>query len=364
MISHLIYLGATHKTAAMAIREQLAAGPERIARLLDQLQSIAEERIVLSTCGRFEIYMVQDPTRHPQWPQYLSDVVGLSANAMRDHIETLRGEAAANRALRVAAGLESKIVGEHQILGQVRRAFESARLAHATGLILSAMFRSAIHTGKRVRSETSVGHQARSYAGLAVDAVRQALGTVTHQTIAIFGSGAMAREAAALLSGDPRHKLIVISGHADRAAAIANEYRGRACTMDALPGVLAEADAMICCASSRWGILELNLARRPAAQPLTIVDLGMPRNVDPSVGGLPGIRLLDLDRIPGAMVPQVEAVGHAEQIVSHELDRLLKWIHDREVAPLVARLHQPHASLARRRELHRAIIELKEGAAA
>lgn len=364
MISRLLYLGATHKAVALAVREQLAGGPERIAQLLARLQPIAPERLVLSTCGRFEIYLVQDAERHLDWPLYVGDILTFSADALRCHFETLTGEAAARRALRVAAGLESRIVGEHQVLGQVRGAFEAAQLADAAGPMLSTLFRSAIHTGKRVRSETSLGRLARSYAALAVDLVTQSLGSHTNKSVAIFGTGAMASEAAALFTKALGDRLIIVSGHADRAAALARELRCRFSTTDALPVVLTEIDAMICCTASRWGIVELHLARRTADKPLTLIDLGMPRNVDPAVGNLPGVRLMDLDRIPGATAPHRDAVARAEQIVDCELGRLLKWVREREAAAAIARLAQPQADRSRRRELHHAILQLKEGAAA
>ncbi len=362
MISRLLYLGATHKTTALAVREQLAAGPDRIAHLLDRLKAVAEEGLVLSTCGRFELYLLQEPSRRQDWPEYFNDAVGLSTSLCR-HFETLTGEAAARRALRVAAGLESRIIGERQVLGQVRQAFEQARMAHATGPLLSALFRSAIHTGKRVRCETSINRAARSFAESAVDLLRQTLQSFTDRTLVVFGTGAMARHAASLLAKEPHRKLIVVSGHIDRAVALATEVGGFARTLSSLPDVLAEADAMICCASSRWGVVELSMTRRPVTKPLVIVDLGMPRNVDPSVGRLPGIRLIDLDRVPGAAAPGHDAMVHAERIVEQELGRLLKWIRQREVAPLVARLAKPDAGRTQRRELHRAIVQLKEDAA-
>jgi glutamyl-tRNA reductase len=164
MISRLLYFGATHKTAALAVREQFAAGPDRIIALLNQLKEVASERVVLSTCGRFELYVVQWPSQQMDAHEHLAGVLGLSTALCR-HFEVLTGEAAARRALRVAAGLESRIVGEHQVLGQVRRAFELARLANATGPILSALFRSAIHTGKRVRSETAINRASSNVRG-------------------------------------------------------------------------------------------------------------------------------------------------------------------------------------------------------
>ncbi|HKQ47188.1 MAG TPA: glutamyl-tRNA reductase [Phycisphaerae bacterium] len=364
MISRLHYVGATHKSAALAVREQLTAGPDRVIDLLSRLGTIAEERVVVSTCGRFEIYLVQDAEPHFDWLSRLSGVVGLSPDTLQRHVELLSGEAAARRALRVAGGLESKIIGEHQILGQVRGAFEAAHLAGAAGPLLSTLFRSAIHAGKRVRSETSLGRLARSYAALAVDLVQQSLGSVTNKSVAVFGTGAMAREAAARLATTSSDNLIIISGHADRAAALAGELRCRHCTTDALPTVLTEIDAMICCTASRWGLVELHLARRTAAKPLTLIDLGMPRNVDPAVGMLPGVRLMDLDRIPEAAAPHRESIARAEQIVESELARVLKWAREREAAAAIARLAQPQADRSRRREIHRAILQLKEGAAA
>jgi glutamyl-tRNA reductase len=364
MIGRLHYLGATHRSASLAVREQLAAGPEQIADLLDRLGGVSEERVVLSTCGRFEIYLAQTAEHHFDGLTKLSEVAGLSRDVMQRHVEILSGEAAARRALRVAAGLESKSIGEHQILGQVRSAFESAQLAGAVGPMLSTLLRAAIHTGKRVRNETSLGRLARSYAALAVDALKHSVGAGTVKTVAVFGTGAMAREAAALLVRNLGDNLIVVSGHADRAAALANELQCQFATTELLPRVLADVDAIICCASSRWGLVEFHLAHHSPAKLLTLVDLGMPRNVDPSVANLAGIRLINLEQIPGATAPHREAVTRAEQIVECELARFVKWARERDAAAAISRLAQPTGGHERRRELHRTIIQLKEDAAA
>lgn len=393
MIERLLYLGATHKTAALTVREQLAAGPERVPGLLSELRRLTDEALVLNTCGRFEIYLVMSMSRQEDWPAWLGPILRQPASLLLEHMSMRTGKDAVGHALRVAAGLESRLIGEDQILGQIRRAFDLAMRRRAVGPMLSALFRAAIHAGRRVRTETELGRRSRSFARLAVEVVRSELscepahstdGKITNaRTILILGTGSLARDVAEELKRNRYTRLRFVSRHIGRAQQLAAEYHGEGYGLDALPSLLRTCDAVIACASSMhalispWMFEGAGVATTVCAEewsghavPLTIVDLGVPRNVDPAVAALPGIVLRDLDAIQPPEAEYEESVIAAEQIVDHELRRYLDWLRGRAAAPRITQLlcsAGPAADMsdrAVRRALHQRILQLKKEVAA
>lgn len=393
MIERLLYLGTTHKTAALAVREQLAAGPERVPGLLSELRSLADEALVLNTCGRFEMYLVMSMSRQEDWPAWLGPILRQPASSLLEHLSMRTGKDAVGHALRVAAGLESRLIGEDQILGQIRRAFDLAMRQRAVGPMLSALFRAAIHAGRRVRTETELGRQSRSFARLAVEVVRSELAQLQARssggevactgTILLLGTGSLARDVAEELKRGRIARLRFVSRHIGRAQQLAAEYHGEGYGLDALPSLLRTCDAFIACASSMhalispWMFEGAGVATTVCAEewsgraaPLTIVDLGVPRNVDPAVAALPDIVLRDLDAIIPPEAEYEDSVSAAEQIVDHELRRYLDWLRGRAAAPRITQLlcsAGPAADMsdrAVRRALHQRILQLKKEVAA
>ncbi len=393
MIERLFYLGATHKTAALHVREQLAASPERLSRLLVELRRVADEALILNTCGRFEIYLVVSPARQLDWPVWLGPILKQPASTLREYLNMRSGTDAAVHALRVAAGLDSRIVGEDQILGQVRRAFELATRLRAVGPMLSTLFRTAIHAGRRVRMETSLGCHGRCFARLAVDAIQMALSekparsasedVSSPSTILILGTGGLARNVAEELWHTRTVRLRFVSRHVRRAQQLAAEFHGEGFGVDSLPRLLATADAVIGCAATSRPLIEAGMfvrARRPHSpgasgwfertRSLTIVDLGMPRNVDPVVATLPGITQRDLESLGLHGAESDEDAFAAERIIDEAIRRFTDWLRGRAAAPRISNLLQSLRTAdepptrAKRRELHQRILRLKQEAAA
>lgn len=372
MIERLHYFGATHRTAAIAAREKLAQGPQRLPCLLAAFRQLADEAIVLNTCGRFEMYLVSSESGPRNWPDVIAPVLGVSVESARSHLHAMTGRDVARHALRVAAGLDSRLLGEDQILSQVRAAFALAMCHRSGGPMLSALFRAAIHTGRRVRGETALGRRCQSFARLAVgtalDWLHAQITSSTQPVIVVLGTGTLARDVAEQLRQESAARLIFVSRHSDRARALAAEYHGEAHGVDALPHLLRGADVCIACATTTRPLITAESL--PAGGPGLLIDLGVPRNIEAAAGGLPGVKLIHLDMLRDAEPLQDEAVHDAERIVSDELTRYVCWLAGRAAAPRIVQLlgqkSMPpgEAARERRRSLHASIMRLKEEAAA
>lgn len=394
MIERLHYFGATHRTAAIAAREKLAHGPERLPRLLSALGTLAEEAVVLNTCGRFEIYVVSPDAG--RWPTAIAPLLGISTQTMDRHMFAMTGRDVARHALRVAAGLDSRLLGEDQILSQIRAAFGLATRHKSSGPLLSALFRSAIHTGRRVRAETALGHRGRSYARLAVSAALNWLEMQFQEAkllpigrrpshmerdnsqgpgrlagppvIVVIGTGTLARDVMQELKRVSFARPICVSRHTDRAQALAAEYHGEARGIDELPQLLCRTNVLIACATANAPLITSKM--HPMSGPQLLIDLGVPRNIEPDIGGKRGLKLIQLDMLRDADPIQDEAVEVAERMVHEELSRYFGWLAGRSVAPQIVQMlshaNVPLGEAARenRRSLHARIVRLKEEAAA
>lgn len=376
MIERLLYLGATHKTAALAVRERLAPGLERIPLLLAEVRRHVDEAVIVNTCGRFELYAVAGDRARHDWPSWLAGALDQPFATLATILHARTGIDAAAHVLRVAAGLESRIMGEDQILGQVRSAFATANQVGSIGPMLSALFRAAIHAGRRVRFETGVGNGARSFAELAVDTLSAHFRDPASIKVLVIGSGSLAHGVADRCRRIGIREFVFVSRHLDRARLMAAEYGGIAVALDRLGESDIAVDSVISCAGARQTLVTNSLAerlaigRRDTGRPLLMIDLGVPRNIDEHVGAIPGIVLRDLDMLGGVTSTQAEEIAQAEAILVEELRRFRYWLAGRSAAPRIVRMLAGAEGLAAdaarqlRRDLHGPIIRLKEEAAA
>lgn len=376
MIERLLYLGATHKTAALAVRERLAPGLDRIPLLLAAVRRHVEEAVIVNTCGRFELYVIASDRARHEWPSWLAGALDQPIVTLATTLHARTGIDAAAHVLRVAAGLESRITGEDQILGQVRSAFATASQAGSIGPMLSALFRAAIHTGRRVRFETDVGNGARSFAGLAVETLSAHFRDPTSIKVLVIGSGSLAHDVAGRCRRVGIREFHFVSRHLDRARLMAAEHGGIALALDRLADSDIAVDSMIACAGSQQAVIRVSLAERLAARrrdkgcPLLMIDLGVPRNIDEDVGAIPGIVVRDLDMLGGVTSSHAGEITQAEAILFEELRRFRFWLAGRSAAPIIVRMLAGAEGLAAdaarqlRRELHGPIVRLKEEAAA
>ncbi|MFQ5423199.1 MAG: glutamyl-tRNA reductase [Phycisphaerae bacterium] len=370
MTQGLVYIGVTHQTAPLSIRERFAADRDGLPALLARVRDHAAECVILSTCGRFEVYAWADTAEAETWRRRFAELFAVPSGLVGRHARVRIGASAAEHLLRVAAGLESQIIGDEQVVGQVREAFGLACRTRSIGPMLSALFRAAIHVGKRVRRETTVCRAAHSFAELAVGHVARTIDAIEGQTVLVVGSGNLAGRVVSHLADSPRGRLVLASRYVDRARGLAGRAGGLGIDLTSLPEWVRRADAVVTCTSSPRFVITPEMIRRDG-RTTTVVDLGMPRNVDPAVGHVKGVRLCPMDALVPAGGPGDEAVGAAERIIAEELARFVEWMRLRRLGPEIARLvrrveggsTKPTPEM--KRQLHALIVRLKrEGQAA
>jgi glutamyl-tRNA reductase len=349
-MSELLALGASHKTAPLALRERIALTEHAAEPLLRELTGhpAIGEAVALSTCNRTELYlMVSDPVEAESAVlALLARRAGLRPTELLDGIYALRNCDAARHLYRVSSGLESMIVGEAEVQGQVKRAYEAALAARTTGPMTNKLFRAALATGKRVRTETAISEGRASVASVAVDAARDALGDLTARHVLLIGAGETAELTARALHEHGVTTMFIANRRRERAIALAQQFGGQSGSFDALPGELARADIVISSTSSPHALLgaeELALVTgERRGRPLLLVDLAVPRDIDAACAELPGVTLLDIDGLQAQVrrhisVRQAEA-RRAEGIVEEEIQAFAGWLGSLDVMPTVSAL--------------------------
>jgi len=351
-MTELLALGASHKTAPLALRERIALTDNGAEPLLHELTAhpAIGEAVALSTCNRTELYLlVTDPVEAESAVLgLLARRAGIRPTELLDGIYSLRNCDAARHLYRVASGLESMIVGEAEVQGQVKRAYEAALAARTTGPMTNKLFRAALATGKRVRTETAISAGRASVASVAVDAAQEALGDLTDRHVLLIGAGETAELTARALHDHGVTTMFIANRRRERAIALAKQFGGASGSFDALPAELTRADIVISSTSSPHTLLgaeELALVtgdRR--GRPLLLVDLAVPRDIDPACAELPGVTLLDIDGLQTQVrrhisVRKAEARG-AEGIVEEEIQGFAGWLGSLEVLPTVTALRE------------------------
>jgi len=314
-----------------------------LPKALSDLSSTEQlsEAVVLSTCNRVEIYALAERFHggYRDAREFLCRHSGLPPEDVADHLYALYDSAAVEHLFRVTAGLDSAVVGEHEILGQVRDAAEQAQTEGTVGSTLAPLFRHAVECGKRVRTETAIGRGIASVSQAAVALAAERLGGLQGRKVLLLGAGEMAKGAVkSLIAG--RAEVLVANRTPERAERLVAETGGAAVPLGRLAGTLAEVDVVLAATAAS----ELVLDRAAlAGHELVVVDIGVPRNVDPEAGELAGITLLDMesigDFIEHSMQGRHEAVVDTESIVAEEVARFESLNSAREVAPLVAQLY-------------------------
>ncbi len=304
--------------------------------LLDLLADAAPERLVLHTCERVELYLAAEDGEASELVPPLAEWLGVSPAVLAPHVELHRGDAVVRHLFRVVAGLESRLIGEPQIRGQVRDAFAEAREAGAVGPLLDALFRAALHTGRLVRRETSLG-RGTSLVDLTVARLRDDLAGLRGRSVIVAGTGRLAKEVVAALSGVGA-LVGVTSRELHRAEALALPYRAEAFSHADLSRALVAADGLVTCTH---GLLPIDVEAM-AGRRLSLVDLGMPSNVPPHVTKEPGIRLTRLDDFTGATAEP--EVAKALAIVANEHGFFRRWRAERHARILETRGPRPKAA--------------------
>ncbi|MGH2853148.1 MAG: glutamyl-tRNA reductase [Solirubrobacteraceae bacterium] len=357
-MSELLALGISHKTAPVALRERLAFTESEAVSLAQQLTATAEvrEAVALSTCNRTEIYLVVgDPARaEVDALGMLAEHAGIDPAELAREIYSPHNCDAARQLYRVTAGLESMIVGEAEIQGQVKRAFEAALRGGCTGPLSNRLWSAALSTGKRVRAETAIGASRVSVPSVAVGLAREVLGDLRERHVVILGAGETSELTAQALADQGAGTIFVANRHADRARSLAERFGGSVVGLDGLPDQLTRADIMVSSTSSPHPIvgreeLELVLEERgnrspPARRALILIDIAVPRDIDPRCGELEGVTLYDIDDLQAVVARNLDTraseVPLAEEIVEEEIHRFAGWLGQLEALPTVSALRE------------------------
>jgi glutamyl-tRNA reductase len=353
-MSELLALGISHKTAPVALRERLAFSESEAGEFARQATATEEvrEAVVISTCNRTEVYLVVGGGG-ADLVQAEADVLGLLARRaeirpteLADVIYSPRNCDAARQLYRVTASLESMILGEADIQGQVRRAHETAMRAGTTGPLSNRLFAAALTTGKRVRSETDIGSSRVSVSSVAVDLALSVLGDLQDRNVVILGAGEASELTAHALSKQGAGTIFVANRHADRAISLAQRFGGSVVGLDKLPEQLVHADIVLSSTSSPHPILgrdelELVMAER-GTRPLLIIDIAVPRDVDPTCGELAGVNLYDIDDLQAVVArnlsTRAQETPRALEIVEEEIQRFARWLGQLDALPTISAL--------------------------
>ncbi len=351
-MSELLALGISHKTAPVSLRERLAFSESEAGEFAHVAVSTPEvrEAVVISTCNRTEVYLVVGDAVHAE-----SEVLGLLARRagirpteLADAIYSPRNCDAARQLYKVTAGLESMIVGEAEIQGQVRRAHEAAIKAGATGPLTNRLFAAALRTGKRVRSETTIGASRVSVPSVAVDLAQSVLGELKARHVVILGAGETSELTARALAEQGAGTIFVANRHADRALSLAERFGGTVVGLEKLPDQLLAADIVLSSTASPHPIvgrdeLELVMSQREG-RPLLLIDIAVPRDVDPACAELEGVTLYDIDDLQAVVARNLslraEEVPRAHEIVEEEIHRFARWLGQLDALPTISALRE------------------------
>jgi len=339
---HLV--GVSHHTAAVEVRERFALSPAETAQMLELMHQHDMPGVLLSTCNRCELYW-SGPEDGETWFRKLGR--GMPDSAVLP-LSRMEGMAAVRHLFRVSAGLDSQILGELEVLGQVRRAYDAARGAGTTTREIDSIFSGALATGRRVRRDTLLGRHPASVSSAAVDLVLQGWESPNHLDVILLGAGEAAEGVLRAFDQRGRARVRLLSRQPERAATLAQAWGAAVGSVAELDSAMSRADVLIVAtASARPVVSAAQLARLAAARSareLLVIDLAVPRNVEPESRVLTGIRLLDLDDLqrlccPAAGAPSNE-LAEAEGVIEDELIRLGLSLRSRGAAPRLAGLHR------------------------
>jgi glutamyl-tRNA reductase len=375
-IMPIILVGLNHRTAPIELREQLCLRGDRLHTVLQacntatRLQSpdtdqfstaegapgLVHETVILSTCNRMELYAVVEKTSRG-WTtvqRFLAQQHHILPERLCAHLYCLAGQTAAKHLMRVAAGLDSMILGEPQILGQVSQALSEAQEAGTAGPVLSRLFMHAAHAGKRARSDTALSRHTTSISHVAVRLAQDKVHNLRDASALVVGAGEMGRLAAEALHMHGVRAITCINRTEASAQALAQRVQGRALAWSALPEALAWADVVITATSAPYPIIHRQdvsraLPRRQG-RPLVFVDTAIPRNVEETVGALSEVSLYAIDALRAALdanhAQREAAIPAVEAILAEELGRFVAWLHHRQVVPIIADLRGKALALA------------------
>ncbi|MDK6202479.1 glutamyl-tRNA reductase [Oligella sp. HMSC05A10] len=373
MSTDVLTFGVNHHSAPVDIRERVSMAGDVVLPALHGLRSIfgnsVKEAAILSTCNRTEIYCAADQSIAADIPAWLAEFNSLKDDELRPYIYQLDQDKAVRHAFRVASGLDSMVLGEAQILGQLKTAVRTADEAGTLGSTLHQLFQRTFSVAKEVRTNTAIGAQSISFAAAAVRLSERVFGDLKNSDVLFIGAGEMIELCAAHFSGANPRSITVANRTPERGQLLASRFNGGTMKLSELPEQLHKFDVVVTCTASTLPILGLGmvqkLSRKRRSKPVVMVDLAVPRDVEPEVAQLDNIYLYTVDDL-GRYVQMGQdsrqrAVGQAEAIIDARVLNFMQWMESRRlVVPVIQGLNQ-HAESLRQAELAKARRLLARG---
>ena len=363
----IVTLGLNHHTAPLAVRERVVFHVERLGEALAQLKRLlGAEAAILSTCNRTELYLAgEEPGAVAHW---LERYHRFQPDELSPYLYTLPREQAVRHAFRVAAGLDSMVLGEPQILGQMKEAARAAESAGTLGSILHRLFQRSFAVAKEVRSTTSIGAASVSMAAAAVKLAARIFPSLKDQSVLFIGAGEMIELAATHFAAQAPARIAVANRTLERAQRLSGRFNAEAMELRSLAEHLHEFDIVVSCTASSLPILGKGLVERALRarrrRPMFMVDLAVPRDIEPEAGELDDVFLYTVDDLAGIVSANLDsrrsALEQAEAIIDSQVGQFMQWMRLREGVPLIRALRE-EADVARRLELERALKALGRG---
>jgi glutamyl-tRNA reductase len=359
----IVVIGVNHRTGPIELLERVAVPHDTLAKAISGLVSRTNIRevAVLSTCNRTEVYAVAERFHgaYADIRDFFCELGGLQPDELHPHLYSQHDDAAVSHLFEVAAGLESAVLGESEILGQVRGAWEAAQAEGGTRATLNLLFRHAIETGKRARTETGIGKHTASVSHAAVDMATERIGSLAGKRVLVVGAGEMGEGVAVALVGAGATDITVTNRTESRATQLAQRVGGRIVPFVELGNALRDTDVLLTCTGAGTIIIDHDLvatARAEATSPLLVVDIAVPRDVAPDVEQAGDVTVLNLDHLRDwaarGMAARAAEADRVREIVGEEVERFGLEVTARQAAPLVSQLHEK-AEAVRLSELDR-----------
>ena len=360
----ILVIGLNHNTAPVEIREKLSFPGEldgKAARLLTQIPGV-EEAIVFSTCNRAEVLVstVEPEAITDRIVSTIGEIHSVDPSGFRDFLYYKKGADGVAHVFRVASSLDSMVLGEAQVLGQVKEGYKKAAKANATGPVLNRLMHRAFFTAKRVRNETGIGTAAVSMAYVAVELARKILGQLSNKSVLLIGAGEMAELAARHLSAQIDRPVVVLNRTYETACALARELCGDAVPMEQMEDSIVAADVVITSTASCEPLIKKGslktVMRRRRFRPIFFIDIAIPRDVEPEVNDIDGVYLYNIDDLQAVadenLGERKQEALRAEKIVAEEVAKFMQWTRSLHAAPTIVALREKLEEI-RRGELQR-----------
>lgn len=365
----IIVVGLSHKTAPVEIRERFAFSQTTLEAGLEELfnKRQVEECLILSTCNRVEIYAVSEKVDEcvECIKEFLSDYHNVSVDSFSENIYVSIGHMAVRHLFNVTSSVDSMVIGEPQILGQVKQAYKTATMKNTVGLILNRLFHTAFFVAKKVREETNIGSQAVSVSYVAVELAKRIFEDLNNRSVMIIGTGDMAELAARHLISAGIEELVIASRNIENSRLLAERLNGRPISLDEVYYCLKDMDIVISATGSSEFIIRPHHVREALKlrknEPIFMIDIAVPRDIDPRVEEISNIYLYDIDDLKGVlddnMKSRRESAKRAEEIVFHVEKNFQRWLNGLKVIPTIIKLKKRFEEI-RETEVNKALYKI------